>query len=73
VVLAALTFVPIHFIHPVRIAHLRALTIAALLLWAVLAFVAVLENLDPGFWVAAALCMLAIYFVGIGFLRRHHP
>lgn len=72
-VLAALTFVPIHFIHPVRIAHLRALTIAALLLWAVLAFVAVLENLDPGFWVAAALCVLAIYFVGIGFLRRHHP
>ena len=38
------------------------LTIAALVLWAVLALVAVLENLEPGFWVAAALCVLAIYF-----------
>jgi phosphatidylcholine synthase len=73
VALAALTFMPIHFIHPVRIPHLRGLTVAALVLWAVLSFVAVLDNLKPGFWVAAALCLLAIYFVGIGFLRRHHP
>jgi phosphatidylcholine synthase len=73
VALAVLTFVPVHFIHPVRIAHLRALTLAALVLWAILALVAVMENLDPGFWVATALSVLAIYFVGIGFLRRHHP
>jgi phosphatidylcholine synthase len=73
VVLAALTFVPIHFIHPVRIPHLRGLTVAALLLGAVLSLVAVLENLNPGFWVEAALCVLAIYYVGIGFLRRPHP
>lgn len=71
--LAALTFVPIHFVHPVRIAHLRALTTATLVLWALLALDAVLEKLDPGFWVTAALCVLAIYFVGIGFLRGHHP
>lgn len=71
--LAVLTFVPIYFIHPVRIAHLRTLTIAALVLWTILAIVAVAENLDPGFWVAVALSILAIYFVGIGFLRRHPP
>lgn len=73
VALAALTFVPIHFIHPIRIAYLRALTTAALVLWAIFALVAVLKNLAPGFWAAAALCALAVYFVGIGFLRRHHP
>jgi phosphatidylcholine synthase len=73
VTLAVLTFVPVHFIHPVRIAHLRALTTAALVLWAILALVAVVENLEPGFWVATALSILAIYFVGVGFLRRHHP
>lgn len=73
VALAALTFVPVHFIHPLRIAHLRALTTAALVLWAILALVAVAENLDPGFWLATGLSILAIYFVGIGFLRRHHP
>jgi phosphatidylcholine synthase len=73
VALAVLTFVPIHFIHPVRIAHWRVLTVAALGLWAALSLVAVLKNLEPGFWVTTALCALAIYFVGIGFLRRHHP
>jgi phosphatidylcholine synthase len=71
--LAVLTFVPVHFIHPVRIAHLRVLTIAALVLWALLAIVAVAKDLAPGFWVVTGLCILAIYFVTIGFLRRHHP
>ena len=71
--LAALTFVPIHVLHPVRIAHLRALTTAALLLWTALAIVAVVKHLQPGFWTVAALCLLAVYFVGVGFLRRHHP
>jgi len=71
--LAVLTFVPFHVVHPVRIAHLRALTTAALVVWALLAIFAVAKNLDPGFWAVAGLCLLAIYFVGVGFLRRHHP
>ena len=71
--LAALTFVPFHVMHPIRIAHLRALTTAALIGWALLAGYAVINNLDPGFWTVTALCLLAIYFVGVGFLRRHHP
>ena len=71
--LAALTFVPFHVVHPIRIAHLRALTTAAMIGWALLAGYAVIKNLDPGFWTVAALCLLAIYFVGVGFLRRHHP
>jgi phosphatidylcholine synthase len=71
--LAALTFVPFHVAHPVRIRHLRALTTAALALWALLAARALLKDLNPGFWTVGALCALALYFVGIGFLRRHHP
>jgi len=73
VALAVLTFVPIHFIHPVRISHFRALTMAALVLWAILALFAASENLAPGFWITTLLCALAVYFVGVGFLRRHHP
>jgi len=71
--LAALTFVPFYVVHPVRIAHLRALTTAALIVWALLAIYAVAKSLDPGIAIVAALCALAIYFVGVGFLRRHHP
>jgi phosphatidylcholine synthase len=71
--LAMFTFVPIHIIHPVRIQRFRVLTMAALVLWVLLAIAALLKNLDPGFWTVSALCVLAVYFVGIGFLRGHHP
>jgi phosphatidylcholine synthase len=71
--LAVLTFVPFHVVHPVRIAHLRVITMTALAVWTLLALLAVVSALDPGFWVNAILCLLAIYFIGIGFVRRHHP
>lgn len=71
--LAALTFVPFHVVHPVRIAHLRGVTIVALTAWAALAMVAVAADLTPPLWVTAALSVLAVYFVVIGFFRRHHP
>ena len=71
--LAALTFMPFHVLHPMRIAHWRALTAAALIVWMLLAIYALAKNLAPGLWAVAGLCLLAIYFVAVGFLRRHHP
>ncbi len=73
VALAILTFVPIHFVHPIRIVRLRTLTLAAMSLWGLLAVFAVLKDLDPGFWATVILCIVAVYFVGIGFLRQRHP
>jgi phosphatidylcholine synthase len=73
VVLSVLTFVPFHVVHPVRIAHLRVVTTVALAFWAALAVFAVAQNLDPPTWTPPALCLLALYFVVIGFLRRHRP
>jgi len=73
VALAVLTFVPFHVIHPVRIAHLRTINTVALAVWAMLAILAVAQNLNPASWTVAALCLLAIYFIIVGFLRRHHP
>src|SRR5271168_176436 len=68
-VLAAATFTPIHFIHPVRVPRRRLLNLAALLLWAVLAASALAKGLDSPVWVAAALAAIAIYFVIVGLLR----
>jgi phosphatidylcholine synthase len=73
VALAALTFVPFHFVHPVRIAHLRGITMVALAAWALLAIVAVADDLNVSLGVTAALCALAIYFLAIGFFRREDP
>ena len=68
-VLAALTFLPIHFIHPVRVPRLRLLNLAALVLWAALAVFALAQNLAPPGWTAASLAAIAIYFVVVGLLR----
>lgn len=68
VMLAILTFVPIRFVHPLRVARLRALNVALLILWGVLALIAVIANLEPAFWVKVALGALAVYFCGFGLL-----
>ena len=68
--LAVLTFVPFKFVHPMRVVRLRAVTIAALLVWSVLALVAVLTDLDPGPWVAGSLVALGLYFLALGLTEK---
>ena len=68
-VLAAATFAPIHFVHPVRVPRRRAFNLAILAIWALLALFALTRNLDPPAWVGAALAVIAIYFVIVGLLR----
>lgn len=69
-VLAVLTFMPFKFIHPFRVQRLRALTVAALLLWCVLGAVALAYDLRPGPWVAGGLVAIAGYFVALGLTDR---
>lgn len=69
-VLAAATFAPIHFIHPIRARRWRMLNLAALALWVLLALLALADNLDPPAWVGGALAAIAIYLVIVGLLRR---
>jgi phosphatidylcholine synthase len=69
-VLAALTFAPFKFVHPMRVARLRPVTIGALLLWAALALIALLRDLDPGPWVAGGLVVLGLYFLALGLTEK---
>src|SRR5205085_11529396 len=46
VVLIALTFVPFHVIHPVRVTRLRSLTLSLIGIWAVLAVVVLIYDFD---------------------------
>jgi phosphatidylcholine synthase len=69
VVLVALSFAPVKFLHPLRVQHWRMANIALLLVWAALAFVAVIENLSPGLYVTLPLSLIAIYFFVVGLLR----
>lgn len=69
VALAVLTFVPLKFLHPLRVRRLRWLNIALLAAWAVLAFIAVVHNLAPGPYVTWLLTAIALYFFSVGLLR----
>ncbi len=69
IALAAMTFLPVRFIHPLRVASLRTVSLLALILWAILAMAALFRNLDPGLGIAVALTGLGLYFMAGGFLR----
>jgi phosphatidylcholine synthase len=69
-VLAAASFARFKFVHPMRVARLRAVTVGALLLWSVLALIAIVRDLDPGPWVAGALTALGLYFFGVGLTEK---
>jgi phosphatidylcholine synthase len=69
-IFVALTFAPLRFPHPLRVQRRRALNIAALALWSVLGATALAYGLDPGPWVTAALCAIALYFLAGGLLRH---
>lgn len=69
-VLAAATFVPLHFVHPVRVPRWRTLNLAALALWTLLALFALEQDLAPPAWATIALAAIAVYFVAVGLLRR---
>ncbi len=68
--LAVATFLPFPFIHPLRVVRLRAITIALLVLWGVLALITLGRDMSPGPWITGALCAIAVYTVGLGVLRR---
>ena len=68
-VLAALSFAPIKFLHPLRVKHWRKINVSLLALWAVLAFVAIVEDLSPGLYVTVPLSLIAVYFFVAGLLR----
>lgn len=70
VALAVLSFVPIKFVHPLRVRRLRVLNIALLVIWALLAITAVAMRLTPGPYVTVPLVAIAVYFFAAGLIPR---
>jgi phosphatidylcholine synthase len=62
-ILIALTFVPFHVVHPIRVVRLRPLTLCLLTIWTVLAIVVLARNFDVVAPVTIALCAIAFYIV----------
>lgn len=68
--LAALTFAPVCFVHPLRVARARLLNIILLVTWSGLAAIAVASALAPPTWTVVALSAIALYFLLAGIGRR---
>ena len=68
-VLTAMMFLPVVFVHPVRVRRWRALTMGVLALWCIAAAVTLWSRLDPILPVKIVLLAGAVYFLGLGFLR----
>jgi phosphatidylcholine synthase len=69
-VLVVLTFAPIRFVHPFRVARLRILTVAVLALWAALSVLALASDLAPGPAVTLGLVACGLYFFFAGLRMR---
>src|SRR5581483_3315768 len=69
ILLVALTFVPFHFIHPVRVRRWRVANVSLMVIWSGLAAWTVAKALDPPAWITLGLCGIAIYFIAAGLLR----
>ncbi len=70
VLLAVATFLPFKFLHPMRVRRLQVLNIAAIVAWAALALIAIVDDLDPGPWVTGGLVLIAIYLVSVGLTEK---
>lgn len=60
-ILILLTFVPLHVIHPVRVARFRWFNLTLIAAWAVLALWTMRHDFAVGPWVSGALCAIALY------------
>src|SRR5215210_5165443 len=63
-ILIALTFVPFHVLHPIRVLRLRNLTLSLLAAWAVLALVTLANVFDVAAPVTIGLCAIVVYSLG---------
>ena len=60
-ILIVLTFVPFHVLHPVRVKRFRGLTLSLMVIGAVLAIYALVNDFDVGPVATVALCAIAVY------------
>jgi phosphatidylcholine synthase len=72
-VATALMFLPVVFVHPVRVRRWRGLTMAMLGVWALAAAATLWQGMAPDAWGKAGLGLAACYFVGLGLARARVP
>lgn len=73
VIAAVCSFLPVWFLHPVRVVRLRTLNLTMLTLWAVFGAVALLQNLETSLLVKIVNSVTSIYLFFIGAVLQVFP
>ena len=73
VVLAAMQFLPLSFLHPVRVVRLRWLNLPIFILWSVVGAAALLMQLEAPLWMRILLGALSVYLMVIGIVMQAFP
>ena len=73
VIAGMLTFIPIHFLHPVRVQRLRNLNLPIFLLWCAFGAVALLQQMEAADWVKIGITVTSLYLVVIGGVMQFFP
>lgn len=68
-----LTFLPINFLHPVRVQRLRPLNLGIFLLWALLGMYALLKHFEQPQWATILFILTGIYIYCIGAVLQFFP
>ncbi|MBX3532309.1 MAG: phosphatidylcholine/phosphatidylserine synthase [Rhizobiaceae bacterium] len=68
-----LTFVPINFLHPVRVVRLRPINLTVTLLWCALGAYALLRDMQVEYWARAAIAVSGAYLFCIGGIMQFLP
>ena len=67
--LAGLTFVPMHWLHPVRAIRFKGLNITLAILWFLAAVITLWKEFDPGPATKIVLALTAVYFIANSMMR----
>ena len=68
-----LTFMPINFLHPVRVQRLRSLNLAVFAIWSALGVYALLLHFNTPGWVVSGVVGTGLYLYVIGFVLQLFP
>ncbi|WP_337266642.1 phosphatidylcholine synthase [Oryzifoliimicrobium ureilyticus] len=68
-----LTFLPINFLHPVRVKRLRPLNLTVFFLWAILGIYSLLQHFSMPSWAAVLFVASGLYLYCIGAVLQFFP
>lgn len=73
VISAILSFLPVHFLHPVRVRRLRSLNLTVFLGWCAFGLVALLQDMEAQSWVQVGIAVTSLYLYFIGAILQSFP